>query len=163
MRSLQCLRAFSVWSFMALSLVAGCMASPTGDNGVGADTYIPQDVATIAAVCASTNFDTEKTRQILISKGFVERRRPLQHQIEKFPVGAKPLTQGVSAPWNLPCKPSVDARYVNTSLAAAAVALQSYGYVTSDGLFFVKDGNRIRLQSRGVALGGPAEINLTPL
>ena len=143
-------------------VLSGCVSSPPGSDGVAAEAYIPRDIATVAASCAKSNFEPAATRQLLLAQGFVEQQRPLLHQLEKFPTGAKGLTQGVTTPWAHPCRPSADARYISASLRAAARALVAEGFTTSDGLFFVRGPQEIRLQARGSALGGPAEIKIEP-
>lgn len=151
-----------VLAALAVFFMAACVPSSPGSDGISAESYIPRDVATVAAACAASDFDPGKTRTRLIAAGFVEQFRPLSHQLEKFPVGAKPSSQGVVVPWKRPCRPEVDVRYVRASLAAAAAEFSAAGFETTTGSVYSRKSQIIRLQARGLNIGGPAEINLAP-
>lgn len=151
------------WPSLALALAA-CGPPPPGADGVSADTYIPRFIATIATACAQAGFDPAKVRARLLQQGFVEQRRPLITQLERFPDGASALTQGVVTPSATPCRPAVNARYAQQSVNAAGLALIAAGYKPeSNRRFFVKGATRVRLQSRSLSTGGLATMKIEPV
>jgi len=155
-------RIFTTFVAPFFLLLCCSIAQRVEGTTVSVETAVPDFVFTVADACAKADFDPASVRQILLEKGFIEEHRPLQHQLEKYPEGGNAFAQGVQVPWKRPCKPSVDSRHARPSLVAAAQALISNGFTTADGLFFEKGSKKIRLQSRGLSMGGPAEINISP-